>query len=64
MSQPKCTISFVHVPRRGDSRRGAQTFYHRSGAGEMLEWLDLRRRDYVEYDVEADPAAVEWETAV
>jgi hypothetical protein len=30
----------------------------------MLEWLDLRRRDYVEYDVEADPAAVEWETAV
>ena len=26
---------------------------------EMREWLDLRRHDYVEYDVEADPEALD-----
>ncbi len=24
---------------------------------EMRDWLDLRRQDFIEYDVEADPAA-------
>lgn len=26
---------------------------------EMREWLDLKGSDYVEYDVEADPSALE-----
>jgi glutaredoxin len=26
---------------------------------EMRDWLDLRKLDYVEYDVESDPAALE-----
>lgn len=26
---------------------------------EMREWLEWRRRDFVEYDVEADPEALE-----